>query len=524
MDAAHLSRPRSRRLVATLTALALAVVAVTVFGTPQRATAIPHAAALTLTAGADGALAFAGSATTGASTTPEPMALDLTTDRAAEIEWDLTGLDRTRYRSDLVHMTLAGFEGPGRFTATTTSPFGATEMLLDSQAGLESQAGNRFVLQVGHQGTMQWSFDKPGTYEVSLTAAIPEVGGATATATTAYELSVTEGSTSDSIPPASPDVAEHRTPVPASPDRRGEIAAVARPSLGAPATPSGTQVVIDDGHVDMGPRFVDGSWRVQLRDDSTAPVTWRDLTDVVLHAREGSRIQVPPGDAYAFLGAPGSPVYVLPLVQQAGLVWPGWNTQDPSVLDAVPGSVTWRLRGVEGPGRFLLYLTGTFGQTDVLFDTAGALPQELEIGRNTHVHGNWAFTEGGIYRLSVEMSATTADGTPVSDTRILTIAVGDAVDPHTAFTPDPNPGPDPSGDPTPTPDPTGADVEISATLGNDPAGSGGGQGSTGKGGGSLVQTGIDGVGPKVALALVLIGTGAVLVAVRRKSRPTAEPI
>ncbi|MGQ0680458.1 MAG: TIGR03773 family transporter-associated surface protein [Actinomycetota bacterium] len=191
--------------------------------------------------------------------------------------------------------------------------------------------------------------------------------------------------------------------------------------------------VIADGHVDMGPRFVENdAWTIQIRDDSAQPIVWRNLVDVVLHAVDASKIQVPADPAFAFLGQPGDLVFLLPQSQQAGILWPGWNTQHTSVLSGITGPVNWDLTGVSGPGQFSLFLTESFGAVKILFDSAKPFAQTLVIPPNTHVHGNWSFSKPGIYRLGVRMSGTRTSGGQVSDTKTLVFAVGN-VDPSTGF-------------------------------------------------------------------------------------------
>ncbi|SNY61450.1 TIGR03773 family transporter-associated surface protein [Paractinoplanes atraurantiacus] len=219
-----------------------------------------------------------------------------------------------------------------------------------------------------------------------------------------------------------------------APQQRG--AATVPGTFQAQATPGATEArstsaarkVISDGHVDMGPQLSGGALTIRLKDDSATPPAWRDLADVVLKVTDKARIAVPGGAGYAFLGKAGEQVYLLPQSQQSGIVWPGWNTQHESVVDGTRGNVTWKLRAVDGPGDFKLFLTGSFGTPEVIFDSAEQLPQQLGIAPNTHAHGNWAFTEAGLYRLTVDMTATTTAGKTVSDTKTLTIAVGDTTD------------------------------------------------------------------------------------------------
>ncbi|HEX6339893.1 TIGR03773 family transporter-associated surface protein [Umezawaea sp.] len=198
-------------------------------------------------------------------------------------------------------------------------------------------------------------------------------------------------------------------------------------------------VVIADGHVDLGPRLVDGKWTVEIRDDTGDGPVWRNPSDVVLQVADAAKTTVPDDPAYKFLGTPGGEVWVLPQVQDPDVVWPGWNTQDPSIADVVGREVDWRLLGVEGPGRFELFLTGNFGTPETIFSSERPYPQETGVEAGTHVHGNWVFTAPGAYSLDVEMA--TADGR--GDRATLKVHVGPG-DPATAF-PTAEPSTSPSG-------------------------------------------------------------------------------
>jgi putative ABC transporter-associated repeat protein len=201
-----------------------------------------------------------------------------------------------------------------------------------------------------------------------------------------------------------------------------ETRAATRVQAGEPT--AAERVVIADGHVDVGPRFLNGRWRMQVRDDSVRPSVWRDPSDVVLRVLDAARVTVPGERAFRFLGAPGATVWLLPQVQRAGVLWPGWNTQDREVAATIRREASWTLHGVEGPGRFLLFSNGAFGAPEVLFDSGRPHPQQVGIEADTHVHGNWAFTRRGGYRLDVAMSATTRAGETVSDRGVLRFFVG----------------------------------------------------------------------------------------------------
>jgi putative ABC transporter-associated repeat protein len=208
-------------------------------------------------------------------------------------------------------------------------------------------------------------------------------------------------------------------------------AAQAAPEDVAAAT-GNERVVIADGHVDLGPRWAEDGWTVQLRDDTVTPATWRDLDDVVVQVVDAARTEIPSGEEFAFLGAAGAPVWVIPQVQAPGVIWPGWNTEDTEVAERVRREVTWTLHDVQGPGSLTVFLNVGLGEPEVVFDSRTDLPQSTGIEVNTHVHGNWAFSAPGSYLLDVEMSATTRDGEEVSDRKALRVSVGDA-DPEQAF-------------------------------------------------------------------------------------------
>jgi putative ABC transporter-associated repeat protein len=209
------------------------------------------------------------------------------------------------------------------------------------------------------------------------------------------------------------------------------------PSAASPvraSEPTATgRTVIGDGHVDMGARFVSGAWAIQVRDDTVRPAVWRNLTDVVWHVVDAAKLQVPDNPQFAFLGRPGSQVWVLPQVQRRGVLWPGWNTQDPEVAATVNREVTWTLHGVIGPGAFVLFANADFGAPRILFNSARPVPQRTGIDVGTHVHGNWVFTAPGSYLLDIAMSARTRDGRQVTDRELLRVYVG-AGDPAAAFT------------------------------------------------------------------------------------------
>ena len=184
---------------------------------------------------------------------------------------------------------------------------------------------------------------------------------------------------------------------------------------------------ISAGHVDLGPRLIDGQWRAGLRHDAESGAVWRDPNQTVLRVNDAAIMTAPDSADYPFLAdVAGKPVYVVPQTQNPGVVWLGWNTQDPAVTATIDRGLTMRVGPVSGPGRAWLFLqSGTFGKPLLLADS-GAAPGDVWIDSGTHVHANWAFSVPGTYTATVTFLGTTTAGEAVNASTTLRFAVGDA--------------------------------------------------------------------------------------------------
>lgn len=207
---------------------------------------------------------------------------------------------------------------------------------------------------------------------------------------------------------------------------RGERALTQTLSAEQPVASGRTE--ISAGHVDMGPRFNNGKFELMLHDDHGESPVWRSLDEVIYRGSDKAILEVPNDPRYSFVGAPaGSKVYVIPQTETKGVIWPGWNTQDPQLVSKLNRGVNLTLEQVSGPGTFSLYLeNGNFSAPQVLWSSTKSEPQKLWVEKNTHTHANWVFTAPGEYLLKITASAELSDGSTVSDTRYLKFAVGDS--------------------------------------------------------------------------------------------------
>ncbi|WP_058235201.1 choice-of-anchor M domain-containing protein [Devriesea agamarum] len=240
------------------------------------------------------------------------------------------------------------------------------------------------------------------------------------------------GSARADNPAPSPDPSQHRAPTIQQPV---DPALTQQVNANEPIAPKGTPVAISAGHVDMGPRYLNGTWELMIRDDSSQTPIWRHIDDVVLVVSDAGRQTLPAGHDYDFTGArAGQTVYTVPQQEIPGVVWLGWNTQAPEVAHSARDGVTLSYEGHQGPGQATVFLqSGNFGKPQQLFSSAIDHAQSIFVDLGTHTHANWVFTEPGIHQLRIGARTTLADGTTVTDARQLRFAVGQGTDPQQAL-------------------------------------------------------------------------------------------
>lgn len=189
-------------------------------------------------------------------------------------------------------------------------------------------------------------------------------------------------------------------------------------AIGATATEIGR------GHLDIGPRIVDGEWRFLGRDDTVSPPVWRHLRDLVVRVNDNAVLKVPDDPQYSFLPR-GKQVHVVPQTQDQRVVWVGWTTQDPAVVEQLDRGGFLVLTGVQGPGRVVTFVANGFDAPTVLWDSTAAGEQKFWVNTNTHTHINWTFESPGHYDVNVLFRATMKSGAAIDVPAKITFLVGD---------------------------------------------------------------------------------------------------
>lgn len=299
--------------------------------------------------------------------------------------------------------------GPGRVLALDDRGDAGVVVHLDSAAAASSPV----PLEPAAAATPTWVFERPGSYTLTARSTVHEPSGDMVGAEARVEVLVTEPTPTPTPAPAAP-VAPVAPVAPAQVEADG----CAVPGLAAGAITAST------GHFDFGVQVEGGQLRSRVKDDQTSPPTWRDPASVLFQLGDAARMTVPAGSAYSFLGAAGTTVWTIGQTQQDGVPWLGWNTQHPSAVEAIDGPTTWTLDGVEGPGELFVHQTGSFGTPTRVLGSAAGWPTSMRIPANVHGHGNWSFTQPGLYRIATTHSATLRSGARVSASSTLFVQVG----------------------------------------------------------------------------------------------------
>ncbi|MCO8277794.1 choice-of-anchor M domain-containing protein [Actinoplanes sp. TRM 88003] len=174
-------------------------------------------------------------------------------------------------------------------------------------------------------------------------------------------------------------------------------------------------VVLAKGHTDaIDVHYEGGALKLKVKDDTVSPAVERDPADVTFQVLPAAETTVPDLPAFSFLGQAGSKIWMLPQVQDAALLWPGWNTGQLDSGVFAGNKVVISLIGVDGPGDVTLFDTNSLGTPNVKFRSSDGLPDRLDVPVHTHAHASWVFSAQGAYTLKFQADAALTNGTTVS--------------------------------------------------------------------------------------------------------------
>jgi surface-anchored protein len=263
---------------------------------------------------------------------------------------------------DQITLSLKSVTGPGEFFLYHTDALGTPVVSMNSADGVDE--GDARMLVAGSHSHANWVFTSPGSYRIGLQAS---------------GVLTSDGSVSTS------EIAEYRFEV--EPARLG------------------------GGHVDVGVGFEDGEWELHVHDEETD--TEFKPGQVVLKAHGHALRKVPDDARFAFLGAAGNPIWVLPEVEDHGLLFLGLAAEEVETGVFVDDQITLSLKSVTGPGEFFVYHTDALGMPVVSMNSRDGIDEgdARTLVAGSHSHVNWVFTSPGSYRIGLQASGVlTSDG------------------------------------------------------------------------------------------------------------------
>ena len=196
------------------------------------------------------------------------------------------------------------------------------------------------------------------------------------------------------------------------------LGALALVLMHGPMTPAHAEV-FDTGHVDaFYVTAPGGELNLSLKEDITGSGVIHSGDDVTLKVAEEAW-----NDATEGIDGIGVPTYYLPQTQDSALLWPGWDTQP--AQSAGYKDVDFEFVEVTGPGDIFVFETAGFGDVQPVTEE-GAMDlvsgDVINQAYPAHRHVNWAFTDPGIYTMTVQ-AVSNGD---VSNQVTYTWNVGDA--------------------------------------------------------------------------------------------------
>jgi surface-anchored protein len=197
--------------------------------------------------------------------------------------------------------------------------------------------------------------------------------------------------------------------------------------------------VYTDGHCDLCADYEDGVLDLHYHFHATGPgfdedgnvlIGEYEPTELYTRVPDSTKTAIPSG--YGFLGAVGSDVWLLPQNQISGVPFLGFGTEE---LDPDDWStkINYTLISAIGPGDVSMWTSNAFGSPIVYWATSNGIvdgegnPTDIYAQVPlAHAHANWGFTEEGVYRLTMRVSGTLADGVTYleSDVKTFTFLVG----------------------------------------------------------------------------------------------------
>ena len=180
--------------------------------------------------------------------------------------------------------------------------------------------------------------------------------------------------------------------------------------------PAFSQTFIQSGHVDIGIGYEDKAFDLHVHQEE--PVDQEFAPGEAVFAVGPASAGVSPGGAYvSFLGAAGTPVWILPTAEKEQLPFLGFGTEELTAADW-SGNISLSLKAISGPGTFSVWGVSGFGAPELKMSSVNGIGADdrLLLVPGSHGHFNVGFSAPGDYLVTLEASGNhLIDGLRTSD-------------------------------------------------------------------------------------------------------------
>jgi len=182
--------------------------------------------------------------------------------------------------------------------------------------------------------------------------------------------------------------------------------------IAMPIAASAQVTYLTNQHMDFRLQYyptADGSNRLDMVLEYDSGIRGTN-TGVYIVGNTNARTAISGNPNFAFLGAAGSPLWILPQTQNTSLPYIGISAEDGLFPTDIPAGVfnspmALELVSVEGPGNFFVWSVSGAGQPPnvKMIATNGVISAPYDaapIPITVHDHNNWAFSTNGLYRVT----------------------------------------------------------------------------------------------------------------------------
>ncbi len=156
-----------------------------------------------------------------------------------------------------------------------------------------------------------------------------------------------------------------------------------------------------DGHGDLQVGYHNEAWDWGAWINSSPD-------EVIISLDQASKALIPENPDFEFLGEPDTPVWIAPQVDKEGVVFLGMNTSSTPLGTFEGNRFDLRLTSVEGPGDFIMWITGGAGSVEVPMNSRDGIDENdlIDTPAPGHFHQNWGFTSPGTYHVGFKAEGT----------------------------------------------------------------------------------------------------------------------